>query len=329
MKKPFRRTRHFAYQQLLKMKILREGLYFIRFQQKHNASIFTDKCKAKMQYTILRENHTIEKALSLPNPRNGFGQQKVMHLIDRLNRYIELYFNAEPNFLIYPFATIKSYLEYSKNSGVNVDAIQNKFDQLIEKTKFTNISTKAGTTVLRKEEVTGLSLNFETLLKTRHSIRMFTDEVPSTDVLTKALEMAQLTPSACNRQAWKTHIFTNETCHKLIEWQNGANGFENQIHCAILVTSDANAFLNYEIHQAYIDGGLYAMNLINALHSLGLGVIPLSCGFFHKKLNQLYQFGIPKNEVPILIIGTGMLLDEFKVAISERKSISYTNTFHQ
>lgn len=71
------------------------------------------------------------------------------------------------------------------------------------------------------------------------------------------------------------------------------------------------------------------MNLINALHSLGLGTIPLSCGFTHDKLKKLVDFDIPQNEVPIVIIGVGNLLENFNVAISKRKDIGQTNRFHQ
>lgn len=101
--------------------------------------------------------------------------------------------------------------------------------------------------------------------------------------------MAQQTPSACNRQGWKTHIFQGENSHKLIEWQGGCHGFEDQVNTSILVTTDLRAFLFYEVHQAYVDGGLYAMNLINALHSLGIGTIPLSVAFGYDKLDNLSQ----------------------------------------
>ena len=105
-------------------------------------------------------------------------------------------------------------------------------------------------------------------------------------------------------------------------------GFEHDIHTAILVTANLKAFLSYEVFQAYVDGGLYAMNLINALHSMGIGTIPLSLAFQTSKLQKLQAFGIPENEVPILIIGAGYLPDNFNVAVSDRKPIEKTNTFH-
>lgn len=140
--------------------------------------------------------------------------------------------------------------------------------------------------------------------------------------------MAQRTPSACNRQGWKTHVFQGKKSIELVKWQGGCKGFEDELKYSILVTANLKAFLSYEVHQAYVDGGLYAMNLINAIHSLGLGCIPLSCGFNSPKLQQLKDFNIPENEVPIVLIAFGNLMDEFKIAISTRKPIGVTNTFH-
>ena len=70
------------------------------------------------------------------------------------------------------------------------------------------------------------------------------------------------------------------------------------------------------------------MNLINALHSEGLGTIPLSCGFTFEKLEGLKEFGVPEYEVPILIIGTGVMEDMVKVPVSDRRPIESTNIYH-
>ena len=71
------------------------------------------------------------------------------------------------------------------------------------------------------------------------------------------------------------------------------------------------------------------MNLINALHFMGLGTIPLSCGFYYDKLSAMQErFLIPSNEVMVVIIGIGVLSDQMKIAESGRKPIEVTNTFH-
>ena len=88
------------------------------------------------------------------------------------------------------------------------------------------------------------------------------------------------------------------------------HGFESDIHMGILVTADANAFLSYEVHQPYVDGGLFSMSLIYAIHAVGLGCIPLSCGFYKSKLDQIKkEYDVPNNEIPIVLL----VLDTLKI----------------
>ncbi len=90
-----------------------------------------------------------------------------------------------------------------------------------------------------------------------------------------------------------------------------------------------NAFLIHEPFQQYVDGGLYAMNLINALQYNQLASIPLTCGIYNNHAHKLKQImDIPDNESLIVMIGTGEMLDHFNVAVSTRKDIKSTNTYH-
>jgi len=313
-------------------RIFLEALVFFRKQIRHNASINTQKSESKMYYTLLRENHVIEKGLSLKNPRNGFGKEKVFNLINKLDRFITLYPKTDKDFLLYILTTVNTYIIYTKKSGNLIPDIESIFHNLLTRIdiKKSDLSIHAGIKTVCKDEIQkNCNNSFDSLLNSRHSIRYFEDKVPDMQLIERALKSAQRTPSACNRQAWFTHVFIKNDSHSLLKDQGGCRGFEEEIHCSILVTANLNAFLSYEVHQAYVDGGMYAMNLINCLHSLGLGTIPLSCGFYHAKLdNMMKKYNIKDSEVPIVIIGVGNLLEEFKVAISTRKSISRTNIYH-
>lgn len=308
---------------------LTDMVYFYKLIIKYNASIHTDNDIEKMQYTLLRENHTIEKGLSLKNPKRGFGQQKVLNLLNRLNKYLCKYGETDKAFLYYPLGTIKHYIAYTKANGTEIPIIEERYTSLVNKSGLTDIKEQGGVSQITKDEILKYcNTDFKSLLISRHSIRYFSNEDVAREKIEEALRLAQRTPSACNRQGWHTHVFQGEESINLIKWQGGSHGFENEIRTSILVTANLKAFLYYEVHQAYVDGGLYAMNLVNALHSLGLGTIPLSCGFTHSKLKGLKQFNISENEVPIVIIGVGNLLDKFNVAISKRKDIKFTNTYH-
>ena len=306
-----------------------EAFHFWKLSSCYNASHHTDRDMEKMQYTLLRENHVIEKGMSMRNPRKGFGQQKVNDLLDRLNKYLELYGDCDKEFIRYPLSTIKNYIYYTESHGTDVPELKAKYNKLEERADIGEIVMHAGILATTKDEIISkCNRDFESLLYSRHSIRYFSEEPVSQEIIIKALELAQRTPSACNRQGWKTHVYYGSKSVELVRWQGGSHGFEEECRFTILVTANLKAFLWHETHQAYIDGGLYAMNLINALHSLGLGCIPLSCGFEYSKLYQLKYFNIPENEVPIVIIAFGNLLDKFNVAVSTRKSFEQTNTFH-
>lgn len=308
---------------------IKEAISFFQLTMKHNASVNTDEDMEKMQYTILRENHVIEKGMSMRNPRIGFGQQKVGALLERLDKYYGLYGATDINFLLYPMTTIKGYIEYTENRGTQIPEIRDKFETLFRKCKLGVLSSRAGVVETTSKAIQEkCNSDFESLLLSRHSIRYFAEDDVEESVIVKALELAQRTPSACNRQGWKTHVFRDEDSVRLIKWQGGARGFEEEMRHSILVTANLKAFLSYEVHQAYVDGGLYAMNLINAIHSLGLGCIPLSCGFYEDKLKGLKDFDIPEYEIPIVIVAFGKLQDSFNVAVSTRKDVGLTNTFH-
>ncbi len=315
-----------------KLDLIKECWYYARHLLRFNASVNTDDDCHKMEYTLLRESHVIEKGLSLHAPKIGFGQAKVSALMDRLMLYYNRYGMDNPDFLMYPLGIIHSYLEYQCRSGVDISPMKNKFESLLANCGITQemVFMDGGIRKMTKEEIQEVrQIDFEKFVNLRHSIRNFSEEMPNEDMIKKALKIASMTPSACNRQGWKTHLFRGHAAYDLINWQGGAKGFESCVHLAILVTSDSKAFLRYEPYQAFVDGGMYAMSLIYALHSQGLGTIPLSCGVRYNRQYELRkQFDIPENEVPIVIIGVGVLPSKFSVAVSKRKKISETNTDH-
>ena len=311
---------------LLLLSFRRETARHRRLLVRYNASSRTRADKGKMQYLILREAHTLEKALSLRNTRIGFGQLKVSRLLDSLEDYLKLH--GSDAFLSEPLEILRKYLEYNESVGYDLPLVAKRLLAL-ESSFPARPGIPSGVFEVRREDIQAAATgNFESLLRSRHSIRYFTREIVSRELLEKALELAQTTPSACNRQAWHTHVFEGTGCERLLRWQEGAKGFEEEPAAAILVTSDLRAFLKYEPFQAYVDGGMYAMNLVNALHSLGLGTITLSCGFEGRKLDALRAFGVPENEIPIAIVAVGHMEESFKVAASARKNLGQTNTYH-
>lgn len=316
----------------LSVQFLAETLHHWRSLCRFNADVDTERDIKKMQYTLLRQNHIIEKGLSMRNTRKGFGQAKVTTLITRLRRYHQLYATTDYDFILYPLSTIKAYIAYQRSEGIEIPQIEAAFKQLCDEAGVTpdDLQIPAGIEHMKATELQKEAKgDYASLLYSRHSIRYFLPIAPSTELIEQALVLASRTPSACNRQAWHTHIYRGDDAHELLRMQGGCNGFCDDIPCCIVVTADMKGFLSHEPFQCYIDGGLYAQNLINALHYVGLGSIPLSCGFKHHHLQHIHEaFHIPANEVLIVIIGTGVMVGNMKIAASTRRSITTTNTYH-
>ena len=125
--------------------------------------------------------------------------------------------------------------------------------------------------------------------------------------------LAQHTPSACNRQGWKCIVIKDkEKIREVLNNQNGNTGFGDEINKLLVVVSDLNYFSKgRELHQAFIDGGMYAMNVIHALHYYGVGTIPLSAALNNEQERNVRRLlEMKENEILIMFIGCGNYPDE-------------------
>ena len=291
-----------------------------RFLVKHLGSSDKEKTKEKFEASLIIESHIIEKGLSFRNVKIGFGEIKIITLLDNLLNYYKSYHDKK--FVIYILSPIKEYIDFQKGKGhENADIIK-KYElmhSLIQPTEF-KINGGGAFNTSRAEIHRNALIDFESFVNNRFSIRDFSDKPVDIELVKKAIKIATRTPSACNRQPWKVHLFVSKNkIIEILDYQTGARQFKDQIGCAILVTSSYNYFFGGEFHQPYVNGSLYAMTLIYALHSLGLGTIPLNMGFTYKKLKKLKEIiDIEDNEVPVLLIGIGNIPDQLNVAYSQR-----------
>lgn len=161
---------------------------------------------------------------------------------------------------------------------------------------------------------------FESFLKCRHSVRNFSDVPVDDGVIMKAISISQNTPSVCNRQGWFVHYYNEKNkIRELLSFQNGNSGFTDSVDKLLIITCSVKAFTQHEHNQLFIDGGLYSMNLILSLHSVGLGCCPLNtCMPWVKAKKMKEAAGIKRYERVIMMLAVGNLLDEFSVAQSEK-----------
>jgi nitroreductase len=153
-------------------------------------------------------------------------------------------------------------------------------------------------------------------------VRQFSDTPVDDDLIENAVSMAIKTPSVCNRQTWKVYACSDQDQkNRLLKHQNGNRGFGPMAGQILIVTSDLNLFVGAaERNQSFIDGGLFSMSLIYALHSLGLGTCCLNWSVTMERDKALrHEAGIDDSESIIMLIAVGHLPDTLSVACSPRR----------
>lgn len=296
------------------------SFYGLKLFYKHSFKNNKFKSKESEIAFLTKQYHIVEKGLALPNPRLGFGKEKINLLLDKSKEYEERY--GEDKLMLSIKNCLSEYLDFNKKNDIKIEGPY--FNRIIKFIGTSEQQQEGGTLIIKKPELLEvMAIPFEKFVKSRFSVRDFDTETVSLDVIKKAVDIAKHAPSVCNRQSWKAHVFTKEAqILSLLKVQGGNNGFTNSINKLIIVTTDIKAFTKLESNQIFIDGGLFSMNLVLALHSQGIGACCLNTCFPYTSEKQVKKIGsINKNERLIMMIGIGNLKDNYKVAISKKKNL--------
>ncbi len=280
--------------------------------------------QTQLRALITMDYHRIEKGLALFEPRVGFGGDVVNRLLSNLQTYQQS-FGLDYTGQI-ALNTLFSYYHFNLENGVNNELLyQNLCD--LKKTIINSkeITYQGGVLKVTKHSILDAAqIDLRKFFESRYSIRRFTSEEVDISLIKQAVEMAQKTPSVCNRQSSKVYLFTeDEDKKKVLSYQNGNRGFGDQVNKVLIVTSNLEHFVSIgERNQCWIDGGMFAMSLIYALHSLGLGTCCLNWSVELKIDNELRNVAkISDAEAIIMMIAVGYIPEQLNIAQSPRKKI--------
>ena len=283
--------------------------------------------KANLEFYLTKQYHIVEKGLTLPSPRPGFGADKIKLLLDKGNLYIQKYGTSQLTSSI--AQCLIDYLAFNDRIDYTIDTkIRKDIDTFVAEN---DLNSRGGAKQVTKDNVKSLAKQpFNEFVKSRFSIRDFSDiDVPITTI-NDSIDLAKFAPSVCNRQSWQVHYYNDKTLMKeLLTIQNGNGGFTDCINGLMIITGDLKGFTKYESNQLFVDGGLFSMNIMLALHYYNIGSCPLNtCVPFvvENKIKELAD--IPKNERLIMMLAVGNLKEEFRVAVSERRSTDSILSIH-
>ena len=266
---------------------------------------------------ITRLYHTIEKGLAFPEFRAGFGMNNIQKLLHHMELYAKK-FDTTAFFYRTALSVLQAYIHKNVEYGYEDPELESRVEKLPGEPN--DLGGVIPVRPLSLEKVQ--SLGYADFVKSRHSVRHFSEAPVDIERTKAAVALAQHTPSACNRQGWKARIVVDpELLSELIKNQNGNRGFGEEINQMIVVTGDLRYFnQDREQFQVFIDGGMYAQSIIQALHYEGIAMIPLSASLWNEQEQAVRRLlKIEEAEVLIMFIGVGNYVDECVTTRSERK----------
>ncbi len=271
--------------------------------------------------------HQLEKGLSLPQPRPFFGQKPLRKLFGLLDRYGDEYRDCEATLAAHD--ALNAYLDWHRRRDLSspfLDEVSARVQTLPTKHQ-----APLGDGELPREVPQQLERDVrDRIFAGRRSIRDFApDDVPL-ELIEEAVQLALHSPSVCNRQGWRVRCLEDrETIDRALLYQNGNRGFGHTINRLLVVTSTLGSFVFAgERNQGWIDGGLFAMSLMMALHTLGLASCPLNWNN-EAPVDRAFRraFNIPDEEIVIMFIAVGHYRPGYAICNSPRVSVRHVLSF--
>lgn len=286
----------------------------------HSNSVRHNDTAEKLLAEIVIVYHTLEKGLTMGEMRPSFGTERVRELIGLCDQYIERH-GAGDEMLAEALGVLAEYDQVHKAGGHALPAeLQGEIDRILQ---LRNREPTTQPAFTRAEYFAGVQAPFDVFSGSRHSLRDFAPGAGLTpEAIEGALALAQNAPSTCNRQSVRVHLLGDRpTIDKMLKLQKGSRGFGERIDKLIVLTADLQCWGNaQERFGPYMDVGIYAMNLLYALHFFQIGACALNWYVdIDEDLEAHRVAGIPPNEVIGVLIACGVPKDEFKVAKSRRR----------
>lgn len=287
----------------------------------------------QLRAKLLFYYHKIEKGICMPGEKRLFAVEVVPLITHMLTIWEDAAYSREDPIYIGAISSLRSYSALLHMDGLDPEqAICASIDEfLARRMDIRRGFAETPITITDKEIGATVSHDaFRSLCELRRSFRDFDTRKVSEEGIRWAVELAQLSPSACNRQPCKVYVVSNEdTKRVLLSHQNGNSGFGHLAPMVLVLTSDSSHFFGaIERHQPYVDGGLFSMSLLYGLQVQGLVscclnwcVTPATDAAVHQLLD------IPNAERIVMLVLVGYPVEKTVVPKSQRKAVDSVLVF--
>lgn len=294
---------------------------------KRYATAFSKKDLKNKEADLILNYHSLEKGMLFENMKSGFAEYRIKNL-HKLLKDNDVLNNIDRSQIKVAFQVMCKYYELHQEKGMDISKIYSEEQYKSYKDSLKDFYTCEflGIYNWNKEDFYKeiKSKGFYDFAKSRQSIRNFTGNKIPLEKIKNAIEIANTAPSVCNRQASNVYLIEDKIkIDKLLKVQGGFGGYTENVQQLLIVTNDRKYYYTVgERNQFYIDGGIYLLNLLYALHYLEIANCPANWGKTKKDENRLKPIiQIPESEKIICMIPIGEASDKFKTTLSKRRPV--------
>lgn len=163
------------------------------------------------------------------------------------------------------------------------------------------------------------------LAKFRRSVRWYRPDPVPRAIVERALDVASLSPTACNRQPYQFRVFDDPSLvAELIKLPGGTSGFSHQVPAVVVVVGRLRNYPGgHDRHCIYTDASLAIMSFVYAMEVQGVGTCCINWPDHELKERAMASFlKLEPDERPVMLVSYGWPDPEGAVACSTKKSIS-------
>lgn len=307
---------------LYSYKLIPEYWYWFKKDVSQNSQF---SCERSDLSSLMIISHVLEKGITMPGRRLGFGYERVRDLIrstkQSISKYTENHVEIQST-----LKDLEQYLRIHEQGQFSLpNDIQNGITDLL---RYKNIDTKECFNSTPQELFKKTS-NFLEFAHSRHTVRWYSNKRIENEVLIKVFELASTAPSACNRQSTKVYVIDDkEKKDKVLKLQNGNRGFGILADKILLITSDMRCWSFETRTSAFLDAGIFTQNLLYALHYYEICACTLNAHLtIHKRKELQELIGYTDSEIPIVFVSIGRAPENFMIAGSQRLNVEQIYKF--
>lgn len=282
----------------------------------------------KLSAELIFQHHKLEKGLCLPEgARPLFGDRPASRTLTLLRRWREAGHPVEAPVYQSSLGVLRAWRDHvaaQPDLPPGFADLMTRIERALAGQGAESLTAHATPVPARPAPPDSIGM-LEALARARRSTRDFTGAPVDPALVTRAVEVAQLSPSACNRQPWKLHLYDDPAdIAAMLAHQNGNRGFGHTVPLLAVLSCDLHGFFDAsERVEPALDGGLFLMSLLMALQAQGLATCCLNWCVPPEVDRKGHATGnIPANEKILTFLAIGHPSPGAVVPLSARRPLA-------